>query len=469
MLDLIVRGGTVVAPGRVGELEIGVQGERIVAIGLPGELGQATRVIDARGKIVIPGGVEAHAHIGAPLSTAPHIENSGPTEVSRAALFGGTTTIVDFAYQAPGGDLRQAIEERHRRWQGASYADYSYHVTPLGGEDPSTLNQLGALIAEGFASVKVFTTDIRPGGRPKIDYGRLVEIMRTVAAHGAILLVHAEDDEIVQFNYQRARSQGEWDWHFMPRIHSNLSEDIAFRRVIRLAERCGAAIYLVHVSAREGVDAVAEARRRGQPVYGETLHNYACFGEQRYLEPDGMKYHTYPSLKSDADRARLWDGLLNGDLSTLATDHISTSYAVKTMGRTVADVTGGHNGIETRVGIAYTEGVVRRGMSLERFVDIVATNPARLLGFYPRKGVLAPGSDADIVVLDPTINRPLRLEDLHLVDYSIWEGWPIAGWPTVTILRGKVVVENGAFYGQPGDGQLVPRRIDPDILRRPSC
>jgi dihydropyrimidinase len=469
MLDLIIRGGRVVTPSGVGDYDIGVQGEQIAAVAMPGQLGEAARTIDATAKVVIPGGVEPHAHVGAPLSTAPQHEVSGPTDVSQAALFGGTTTIVDFAYQEPAQGLRHAVDERHRRWAGSSYADYSYHVTPLGGEPLESLAQLEGLIRDGFPSVKVFTTAVRPGGRAKIDFGRLAEIMRLVAANGGIMLVHSEDDDMVQLNYEMAKTRGQWDWPHMARIHTNLSEDVSFRRVIRLAERCGAALYLVHVSAREGVEAISEARRRGQAVYGETLHNYASFTEDNYREPDGMKYHTYPSLKSEADRQRLWDGLLHGDLSTIATDHISTSYSLKTQGRTVADVTGGHNGIETRVGIMYSEGVVKRGMPLERFVDVTSAHPARLLGFYPRKGAIVPGSDADVVVLDPDINRPLSLDDLHLVDYSIWEGWPITGWPVTTILRGKVMVENGALLGQPGDGQLIHREIDPTVLSSPVC
>jgi dihydropyrimidinase len=469
MLDLVVRGGTVVTPAGVGNYDVGVVGERIAAVALPGQLADALRVVDATGKIVIPGGVEPHAHVGAPISTAPQFEGSGPEDVSRAALFGGTTTVLDFASQRPGLDLRQSLAERHQRWSGRSYADYSYHLTPTSRVTLDDIAQIEGLIEDGFATVKIFITAIRPGGRTKVDFGRLAEIMRLVAIRGGMMFIHAEDDDMVQFNYALAPERGQWDWPNMPRIHTNLSEDLSFRRVIRLAEQCQVGLYLVHVSASQGVDAIAEARRRGQPVYGETLHNYACFSEQNYHEPDGMKYHTYPSLKSRDDADRLWDGLLNGDLSTLATDHISTSYEVKTLGRTVADVTGGHNGIETRVGIAYSEGVVRRGMSLQRFVDLVAANPARLVGLYPRKGVLAPGSDADIVLLDPTIQRPLRLDDLHLVDYSIWDGWPIAGWPTTTILRGKLVVHDGAFHGTLGDGQLLPRRLDSAVLTSPIC
>lgn len=474
MLDLLIRGGTVVTPGGAGAWEVGVEGERIVAVGLPGSLPVETaRVIDATGKIVVPGGVEPHAHIGSPVLTAPQIQISGPAEVTAAAVFGGTTTVVDFAVQSPQGDIFAALEERKARWAGQSYADYSWHCTLTHGFDPAVvLPQIAGVVADGFPSFKIFTTSVRPPGGAHtnhVDYGRLAAVMERVEAAGGIMVVHSEDDEMVQYNYELARVEGRWDWHHMHEVHTNLSEEVSFRRVITLARRESAGLYLVHVSAAEGAEAVARARAEGQPVYGETLHNYLSFTAGNYREPDGMKYHTYPSLKSEMDRQRLWDGVLRGDLSTVATDHISTTYSQKTAGRTVADVTGGHNGIETRLGIVYTEGVGRRGMSLERFVDVTSANAARVLGFYPRKGAIAPGSDADIAIIDPTVKKRLSMADLHLVDYSIWEGWPLEGWPVTTILRGKVVVEDGKLLAQPGTGRLIPRKVDAAVLQRPVC
>ena len=328
-------------------------------------------------------------------------------------------------------------------------------------------------ILKGFFQTRRSTTSVRlPGGpRPSkfVDFGRLAEIMAQVQAHGGMMFIHAEDEDTVQYNYQMAQERGVWDWHNMHLIHSNLSEDLSFRRVTRLAEHVGVAVYFVHVSAKEGVAAIAEARSRGLPIYGETLHNYVSFNAENYKEPDGMKYHTYPSLKFEDDRLRLWDGLLHGDLSTIATDLVSTTWAVKIQGRTVADVTGGHNGIETRMGIMYTAGVVNRGMSLERFVDLTSANPAKLVGLYPRKGAIAAGSDADVAIIDTSVNRRLSLDDLHLEDYSIWEGWQIRGWPVTTVLRGKVMVEDGKLVGGPSDGVLVPRKMAAEVISRPVC
>ena len=182
-----------------------------------------------------------------------------------------------------------------------------------------------------------------------------------------------------------------------------------------------------------------------------------------------MKYHTYPSLKSENDRSALWGGLLDGTLSTVATDLVSTTWEVKIKYKTVADVTGGHNGIETRMGVAYTDGVVKQGMSLERFVDITAANAAKIFGLYPRKGAIAAGSDADVTIIDPTFNKRLELTDLHLEDYSIWEGWPVSGWPVTTLLRGKLMVENGRLLGSASDGQWVARKVAEEYTNGPAC
>jgi len=214
---------------------------------------------------------------------------------------------------------------------------------------------------------------------------------------------------------------------------------------------------------------VAEARANGQPVYAETLHHYACFSAHDYPSPRGFCYHTYPSLKYPDDHLALWKGLVGGGVSTVATDEFPTSLEVKLDGQTIEDVTGGNLGAEARMGIVFTEGVVKRGMTLERFAEVTATNAARILGLYPRKGAIAPGSDADVVLIDPSIRRKLTREDFHVSDYSPWEGWEVMGWPVTTILRGKPIVEDGRLAGTLNDGQLVPRRIDPAMLRRPAA
>jgi dihydropyrimidinase len=475
MLDLVIRGGRVVTPWGVGQWDVAVAGEKIVAVAEPCTLqGEVGRILDASGKIVVPGGIEPHAHVASPVPGNPGARTQPPEPVSRAALFGGTTTLTDFAIQHPGLDIPQAIDERTATWRGQSYCDYAHHCMLVGDIPFHVIAQVREAIADGHATFKIFTTNIRPTERlPTVEQRRLVGmghlsgVMEQAAKHGGMMFVHAEDDDIVQYMYKKLTVEARTEWYNIHEVHNNLSEDMAFRRVLRLAEWTGAAVYFVHVSAQEGLNAMREARGRGLPVYGETLHNYVSFNAEDYQR--GPQYHTYPSLKSEADRLALWDGLLNGGISSMATDGSCTDFAMKVAGRTIHDVSGGHHGIETRMGITYTEGVVKRGMPLPQFVEITSTNAARIMGYYPRKGAIAPGSDADIVLIDPSIKKILSLHDLHLGDYSIWEGWEIEGWPVTTILRGKVMVENGQFYGSPTDGRFIPRKIDPLILRRPVC
>ena len=228
--------------------------------------------------------------------------------MSKAAVWGGTTTVLDFATQIPGFDLYHALGEAAERWEGNAYTDYSYHPIFTNGADRESIGQIGDLVKAGFPSFKIFTTSIRPPSpqmqNNKTDFGRLNVIMENVAEAGGILLVHSEDDDMVHYNYDNAREDGMWDWWNMHHIHSNLSEDVSFRRVLRLASKTDCPIYFVHVSAQEGVEAVGQARMLGRPVYGETLHNYACFSAENYHQEDGMKYHTYPSLKSEEDEQR---------------------------------------------------------------------------------------------------------------------------------------------------------------------
>ena len=474
MLDLIIRGGQVITSWGVGDWDVAVQGEKIVAVAAPGTLTEETaRIIDATGKIVAPGGIEPHAHISAPIMGPGDLKTAPPDQVSRAALFGGTTTILDFAIQYPGIDINQAIQERTAVWRDNSFADYAHHLMLLGEIPANILGQLGEAVEDGFSTVKIFTTNIRPttpDREPRmVRMGHLHDLMEQVQRLGAMLLVHSEDDDMVQHMYRKLAEEERTEWWNMHMVHSNESEDVSFRRVLRVAEWTGAPVYFVHVSAKQGVEAIQEARAKGMPVYGETLHNYCCFSAENYREENGMKYHTYPSLKSEEDRLSLWEGIVRGGLSTMATDEYCTSWELKIAGRTISDVTGGHNGAETRVGISYSEGVSKRGMSLQRFVDITSANAAKIMGLYPRKGVIAPGSDADIVLIDPSIKKRLAKSDFHISDYSIWEGFDIEGWPVTTILRGKVVVENGQFMATPGSGQFLRRKIDPQYANRPAC
>jgi dihydropyrimidinase len=475
MLDLLIRGGDVVTPQGVDKWSIGIKGEQIVSVGTEDGSLTADRVIDATGKIVVPGGIEPHAHLASRLLTMDPTKREftlGPEEDTRGMAFGGTTTHLDFCFVRPTTDIQGALARREQRWKGNSYVDYSFHITLAGPLPIKTFDQIPEAIQQGFPSFKAFTNDVLPPDpnrfTERLDFGRIQFAMERIARHDGIMLVHAEDDDIVQFNYEKFKQEGLTAGTNLHLIHSKLSEQLAFERTIQVAAATGAAVYFVHTSAREGVEAVVEARAHRLPIYAETLHNYACFSAEDYRKPRGFCYHTYPSLKFPEDQASLWEGLVRDGVSTVASDEYPTSLEAKLRGKNIDDVTGGNLGAEARMGITYTEGVVRRGMSLQRFAEVTSTNAARILGLYPRKGVIAAGSDADIVFIDPAVKKTLSRDDFHVSDYSPWEGWKIEGWPIMTILRGKLLVDNGRFLGQLGDGKLVPRKIDPVVLRRPA-
>jgi dihydropyrimidinase len=473
MYDLLIRGGQVVTPAGVGNWDIGIVGEKIAVVGDAGPQPQAGRIIDGSGRIVVPGGIEPHTHLNTPIVMQPgqRLMTMGPEADTVGMAFGGTTTHLDFCFVRPSVDIPSALSRRVAQWKGKSLIDYSFHVALTGALPLPIFDQIGDAIVEGFPTFKVFTTDILPHhrdrGSMRLDHGRIHWAMQKLARHGGMMTVHAEDDDLVQFNYERLLQEGREDGVNMAHVHTNLSEQLSFRRIIDLAAAADASVYFVHVSAREGAHAIEQARGRGLPIYGETLHQYACFNAEDYRAPRGFCYHTYPSLKFPEDQAALWNGLVNGAISTAATDEFPTSLELKLRGRRIDDVTGGNVGAEARMGIVYTEGVVKRGMTLQRFADVTAANAARIMGLYPRKGAIAPGSDADLCLIDPQLHKRLARDDFHVSDYSPWEGWEVRGWPVMTVLRGRVIVEHGRLNENPGYGQLIPRRIDPVMLRRP--
>jgi dihydropyrimidinase len=470
MLDLVIRGTQVVTPQGVGAYDIAIQGQKIVAVAAAGMFDtQAThRLIDAGNNVVMPGGIDPHVHCSWPVPAGPDGTpglSEPPAVVSRAALFGGTTTLIDFAQCKQGSTIPDTIQRRDQDWKGQCYCDYSYHILVEGRLKPEIYGQIGEAIRSGYPTVKMFTTDVRPlrSGR-MVDMGDMWEVFQVVGREGGLCVMHGEDNDIVMHMYDRLFREGRVGFEHMAEVHNALSEDLSFRRVIRLAESVpGMALYFMHVSAATGVEAIREARARGTTVYGETLHQYLMYTAEDYKRPNGQIYHTYPSLKSAADQAELWTGAADGTLHAIATDEVCCRLAIKLQGKRIDDTTGGNSGVEPRLGIMYTEMVGRRGYTLQKFVDLTSTNAARIMGLYPRKGAIAAGSDADITMLDTSRKRKLSKEMLHESDYSPWEGHEVDGWPVLTISRGKIVVENGQFTGDLADGEYLYRRISEEV------
>ncbi|RPI41809.1 MAG: hypothetical protein EHM59_19310, partial [Betaproteobacteria bacterium] len=311
MFDLLIRGDRVVAPGGVAACDIAVQGEIIAAVAAAGTFrdADAKRTFDANGMIVMPGGIDPHVHCKwySPQPDGSVIHTDPPSVVSRAALYGGTTTLIDFARWTHGSTVQQAIEKRHEDWRGQCYCDYSYHVMVEGALPPEIFEQLGQAIRDGYPTVKIFTTDITPSRRGRmVDFGDIWEVFRVVARERGLCVMHGEDNDIVMHMYEKLIREGRVGFEHMAEVHNAMSEDMSFRRILALAQNVpGIALYFMHVSAANGVRAVREARSRGMPVYAETLHQYLMYTQEDYKRPNGQIYHTYPSLKSQADQDEL--------------------------------------------------------------------------------------------------------------------------------------------------------------------
>ena len=473
MVDLIIRGDVVVTPMGTGAHDILVAGEKIVAVTAKGALPvpPGARLIDAGHKIVMPGGIDPHVHCKWHL---PNPDGSAgltepPDVVSKAAVHGGTTTMIDFTRASQGSTVRDAIEKREADWKDHCACDYAQHIMVEGALPVDLPGQIAEAIQAGFPTVKIFTTDITPSRKGRmVDFGDIWEIFQVLAANKGLGVIHSEDNDIVMHMYAKLIREGRVGFENLAEVHNTLSEDVSFRRVIRLAEKVpGTALYMMHVSAGTGVQAIREARGRGTPIYGESLHQYMLYTSEDYKKPNGQIFHTYPSLKSPEDQAELWKGTLDGSINAVATDEICCTLAKKLQGARIDDTTGGNAGVEPRVALMYTEMVGKRGYSLSRFVDLVSTNAAKIMGLYPKKGALAAGSDADITILDPADQRVITAADLHEADYTPWEGRKMDAWPCLTVLRGKVVVEAGVFKGSLSDGKWQHRKVADDMFTAP--
>jgi dihydropyrimidinase len=480
--DMLVRGGLVVTPEQEAVLDIGIRDGRIAAILSPGSAADARDQVNAEGKIVLPGGVECHAHVFEPMhrgwlqgSDDKDVWLQSPEGATRAAVCGGTTTVLSFAFTAVhvAGeplDVTAAIEERQRVFTGHSFCDYGFHPVLTGAVAEPTLASLGEAIRAGTPTVKIFTTDVTSAQTGiMIDTGSLMEVMAVCARDGGLLMAHTEEDGLIKHMEAKLKREGRADLGNARLVHSDLGEEIAFRRILRLAQSSACPLYLVHVAGPGGLDALRAARCVGQAAYGETLHNLLCFSQEDYGKRDGAKYHIAMGLPSKQANQELWEGLADGSLSTLATDEYTTSYKVKMSGSDIESTPGGHAGIETRGIIGFSEGYAKGRLSLRRFAEVFATNPAKIMGLYPRKGIIAPGSDADLAVWDPQVTRTITMDSLHHdSDYSPWEGWQVRGWPVMTLLRGKIMAAGGRVTGTAADGLWVPRAIADEFRAGPA-
>ena len=452
-MKTLIRNGTVVTATETLDADVLVEDQRVVAVALDLDV-EADTVLDATDRYVIPGGVDVHTHFDLPFGGSFCSDDFGTG--TRAAAFGGTTTCVDFAVQDYGESLRRGLDRWFEKGQKAQ-TDFGLHMIVREVND-QVLKEMDELVNEGITSFKLF---MAYPGVFMLDDAAIFKAMQRAADSGALIMMHAENGGPIDVLVQQHLAKGKTDpvYHGLTRPASMEGE--AVHRVFKMAELAGAPAYIVHLSSRDALDALQEARARGVAAFAETCPQYLYLSLDDLSRPgfEGAKFVCSPPLRPKDHQDDLWKGLAGGALQVVATDHAPFNYqGQKDMGKdNFANIPNGLPSVEDRVTLMFQR--VRAGqLSPNRWVELIATNPAKMFGLYPRKGTIAPGFDADIVIFDPTRERVLSSESHHMnVDYSCYEGMKVWGLPEVVMQRGTVLVQEGEWFGKEGQGNFVPR------------
>src|ERR1700726_1877769 len=455
--DTIITNGRVVTASDTYASDVAIGNGKIVAIGqsLPPE--NADTVVDASGLLVLPGGIDAHTHLDMPFggtNSADDFETG-----TRAAAFGGTTTLIDFAIQYKGQTLRTAFDTWMQKAAGKAVCDYAFHciITELAD---AQLEEMNALTREGVTSFKLF---MAYPGVFMLDDASIFKALRATAKHSGLVCMHAENGGAIDVIVQQALAEGKRAPKYHALTRPTTAEAEATSRAIALAEMAGAPVFLVALSCNEALEKVREARDRGLPAYAETCPQYLYLSLENMDAPgfEGAKYVFTPPLREKWHQEKLWQGLAKDDLQVVSTDHCPFCFKEqKELGKDdFTKIPNGGPGIEHRLSLVYSGGVHGKRFSANRFVQLVSTSPAKLFGLYPRKGTIAVGSDADLVIFNPDQEQVISVKTHHMrVDYSMFEGTRVKGVAKSVLSRGRLVIDDGKFVGRPGAGEFIKRQ-----------
>jgi dihydropyrimidinase len=463
-MTTLIEGGTVVNASGPFVANVLIDGERIAGLASPDSdtsrtwRESAERVLDATGTYVIPGAVDAHTHMEMPFGGTFSVDTFETG--TRAAAFGGTTSIIDFAIQTKGQSLRSGLDQWFAKAENKCAIDYGFHMI-VSDVNEQSLKEMDVLVDEGVASFKLFMA--YPGVFYSTD-GEILQAMQQASSNGATIMMHAENGIAIDVLVAQALARGEGDPRFHGATRPSLLEGEATHRAIQLARVAGAPLYIVHLSAREALDEVVGARDRGQNVFAETCPQYLFLSEADMAREgfEGAKFVCSPPLRDASHSIDLWRGLRTDDLSVVATDHCPFCFKEqKELGvGNFAKIPNGMPGVEHRLDLIF-QGVDAGEISLARWVEVTSTTPARMFGLFPRKGLIAPGADADIVLYDPDATHTFSAATHHMnVDYSAYEGMKVKGKAKTVLSRGRVVIENDEYVGTPGSGVFLKRGLN---------
>jgi len=456
--DLVIRGGTVATAADVVTCDVGIRGEKVVALAL--SLGRAARDIDARGLLVLPGGIDSHCHVDQ-VGSSGAISADDFHSATRSAACGGTTTIIPFACQHRGQSLRAVVEDYHKKAEGKAVADYAFHLIITEPDDQVLGQDLPALVRAGYTSFKVYMTY----DKLKIDDRQMLEVLTVARRERAMVMVHAENHDVIKWLGEKLLEAGHTAPKFHGVAHDRLAEREASHRAITFAELMDVPILIVHVSGREGMEEIQRAQARGLKIYGETCPQYLFLSEADMDKPgfDGAMFVCSPPPRDAANQEAIWHGIRTGVFQVVSSDHAPyrldspTGKLLHGKGAPFRSIPPGVPGLETRLPLLFSEGVGKGRIDLNRFVALTATNHAKLYGLYPRKGTIAVGSDADIAIWDQKREVTISHGVLHdNMDYTPYDGIKVTGWPVITMSRGEVIWNDGEVRATPGRGQFLP-------------
>jgi len=452
-MSLLIKNGTVVTAADLHRADVLIEGERVKAIGHDLNA-EGAEVIDAKGMFVMPGGIDPHVHLDMPFMGTFSSDNYETG--TRAALHGGTTTVIDFILQTQGKSLRHALEQWQGRMNGNLFGDLSWHMAVTDFNDDTKKEVKEMIEQEGITSFKTF---MAYKGALMIDDRQMVGLMNEVKEHGGIVTVHATNGDMIDFLVQKHRSEGKMAplYHYLSQ--PEITEAEATGRFADMASYTGVPAYIVHMTCEGALNHVRDAARRNQRVLAETCIQYLLLDASLYEKPDGAKWVMSPPLREKKDQAALWGAIDQGTVQVVATDHCPFMMAQKAMGSAdFSKIPNGHPAIEHRMELLFSEGVNKKRITLNKFVEVTATNPAKIFGMFPRKGTIGIGSDADIILLDPNEKHTLSAKTHHMnVDYSGYEGMQLTGKVKTVILRGQVAIDKGEVKIKKGYGQFVKR------------
>lgn len=450
--DLIVKNGKVITSTDEYDADIGIKNGKIMCISAG--LDNADEIINAAGKLVMPGGIDIHTHIDAPLHGTHTLDDWYQGTVS--AAFGGVTCVVDYPMQEHDHSLKDIVLKWESKAAGSAVVDYSFSPV-ITERNESVYQEIPGLIRDGYTSFKIF---MAYAFRARDE--EIIKLLDLISSNGGILGIHCENDWAIDYLAMKLIKQGRTEAKYHPVSRPPVAELDATSRVIRLAEMIDAQVFIVHLSAKEALTEVRNSRARGQKVYAETCTHFLILDKAVYDQPieEASKYVITPPLREEEDRKALWNGIRSGDISIVSSDHCAFPLKEKLRLGTgdFTKIPHGAPGVEVRLPVVFSEGIGKGRITLQQFVNVVSTNPAKLAGLYPGKGTLTVGSDADIVIFDPEKKVTLRTGNMHSnCDFSPFEGFEVVGYPVVTISGGRIIVKDGKLLAKPGSGRLIKR------------